>query len=127
MVNDILALAATGGTTLSDVLIFAGVPILLSLVAGVWAVFKGLLRFTQFMVRSEATSRSIADSNVEIRDKLDETNTQLTDFAEKTNSRLGAHDQALAVLNYVLGRSAELPGIPSTTESLRKNGEKDVG
>jgi hypothetical protein len=132
MVTDILALAASGGTSIADVLIFAGVPILIAVVAGVWALVKGLLRFTQFMAHSETTSRSVADSNIEIRDKIEETNNQLAVFAKETNTRLGAHDQALAVLNFVLNRNGDIAArvaaqadqhATDTTERIRQEKE----
>lgn len=118
MVHDILILAASSGS--SNIINFIGyiaIPIFLALVAGVWAVIKGGLRAVQFMARSEAAQRSIADSNVEIRDKVQETNDRLTatnerltTFAEQTNERLNDHDQDLAVLKY----AANSNGSPKT-------------
>jgi hypothetical protein len=107
--HGILTLAASsGGSDVLSIIGFIAIPLFLALCTGVFALNKGLLRFTQFMTRSEATSRSVADSNIEIRDKLAETNTQLQEFADKTNIRLGDHDRMLAVLNYVLGRNGNI-------------------
>lgn len=110
MVHELfMAVAASGGSTTIEILGYVGIPLFLALVGGCWAGVKGLMRFTQFMARSESAQRSIADSNVEIRDKINEANEHMNAFAEKTNKRLGEHDQAIAVLNYVVSHNGNIP------------------
>jgi hypothetical protein len=100
-----LASGSSGFTSL-DAIAWIGIPLFIFFCGAAFAGIKGAIRFAQYMVRSEEAQDSTASTNIEIRDKL---NT----FIEKTDRKLGIHDQELAVLRWITGSN----GHPKTPDS----------
>lgn len=71
------------------------IPLALFLVGALVAGFRFSIGMGKYMAHSEESQKRTADSNQQIAD-------QLGTYMERTDNRLSAHDEQLAVLNFVL-------------------------
>lgn len=72
------------------------IPVSIFVIGGIVALIRGAIRFAQYMVRSEEAQTRTADSVGEISERL-------SDFMKETGTRLGEHNERLAVVEWEIG------------------------
>ena len=88
-----LAASPDTGTSVVEIIAWIGIPLFLAICGAIFGIVKLIIRFAQYMTKSETAQSEIAKTNVEIRDIL-------TSYMAKTDTHLGVIDQDIAVLKY---------------------------
>jgi hypothetical protein len=80
----------------SQIVAFIVIPLCLFLAGALAAGIRGTIKFTQYLIRSEASQADIAKTNKQIVDRLDS-------FVEKTNGRFSDLSERMTVVELLSG------------------------
>lgn len=71
------------------------IPVVIFLIGGLVAIVRGIIKFTQSLVRSEAFQKSTAESCNSIVDRLDK-------YIEKNDEAMGSIREDVAILKFAI-------------------------